>query len=198
MSMLKTRRKKTDRQKVEARLDSLYSDYIGMRAMSRVGGCELCHTPKLNYKALQAAHFHSRGKHTIRWDPRNGTGLCGGCHQYIDSNKEAKLEFELQILGQEEYERLLVLAGMTTKQLPIDYKLIELNEEGEEDRKASTLELLQAQLQKAKEYYEPLIQQAKEEVARAIASFLKKQGAVWVDKNYFIIKDIEEGKHLKG
>ena len=126
MSMLKTRRKKTDRQKTEALLDNLYRDYIRMRAIRRVGGCERCRQPKLNYSYLQTAHFHSRGKHTIRWDPQNSAGLCGGCHRFIDSNKEAKLEFELQILGQEEYERLLVLARMTTKQSPIDHKMIEI------------------------------------------------------------------------
>ena len=123
---VKTRRKKTDRQKMEAMLDELYREYIRKRAIQRVGGCERCHEPKHQYTDLQTAHFHSRNKHTVRWDPRNGCGACGGCHRYIDTNKEAKVELEIQLLGQEEYERLYVQAEMTTKTAPIDHKLIEL------------------------------------------------------------------------
>ena len=123
----KPRREKTDRQKIETLLDELYREYIRRRAMKRVGGCERCHTPKLSYRDLQAAHFHTRGGHTTRWDIRNSVGLCGGCHMYIDSHEEEKIEFEKQVLGEEEYERLFVLAHMTTKQAPIDHKLIELS-----------------------------------------------------------------------
>ena len=126
MLKLKTRRKKTDRQKTKALLDELYREYIRRRAMKRAGGCERCHTPKLSYKDLQTAHFHTRGGHTTRWDIRNSVGLCGGCHMYIDSHEEEKIEFEKEILGEEEYERLFVLAHMTTKQSPIDYNLIEI------------------------------------------------------------------------
>ena len=45
---------------------------------------------------------------------------------YIDSHEEEKIEFEKKILGEDEYERLYVLSHMTTKQSPIDHKLIEL------------------------------------------------------------------------
>jgi len=48
------------------------------------------------------------------------------------------------------------------------FPLFELNEEDEEDRKETTLNLLAAQLDVAVTYYEPLIQQAKAEVAREI------------------------------
>ena len=127
--MLKVKERKTpktDRQRQEKRLDDLFSRYIRKRAMQRVGGCERCKTLKRSYKELQAAHFHSRRKHTTRWDIRNSVGLCGGCHQYIDSNKEAKIAFEIECLGEEEYERLYVLAEMTTKQSPVDCNLVEL------------------------------------------------------------------------
>ena len=94
--------------------------------MQRVGGCERCKALRQSHKELQAAHFHSRRKHTTRWDIRNSVGLCGGCHQYLDSNKEAKIAFEIECLGEEEYERLYVLAEMTTKTSPVDYNLTEL------------------------------------------------------------------------
>lgn len=124
--MVKTKHKKTDHQKQEARLDDLHREYIRKRAMKRVGGCERCHTPKRDYTELQTAHFHTRGSHTVRWDLRNSVGLCGGCHMFIDKDKEAKIELEKQILGDAEYERLYVLANMTTKQSPVDMKLVEI------------------------------------------------------------------------
>jgi len=126
MIKVKAHRKRTDKQKQEALLDELYREYIRCRAMQRVGGCERCHTPKISYKDLQAAHFHTRGGHTTRWDIRNAVGLCGGCHTYIDNHDEEKIAFEKQILGEEEYDSLFILAHMTTKQSPVDLKLKEI------------------------------------------------------------------------
>jgi 5-methylcytosine-specific restriction endonuclease McrA len=128
--MIKTKGKKTDRQKQEALLDELYREYIRKRAMQRVGGCERCHTPKKSYLELQTAHFHSRNGHTTRWDIRNSIGSCGGCHMYLDNHEEEKIELEKHILGEEEYESLYILANLTTKQAPVDLKLkdIELRE----------------------------------------------------------------------
>ena len=127
MIRLKIRRKKTDRQKMMDLLDDLFRELIRKRAMQRVGGCERCHTPKLSYKELQTAHLHSCRKYTVRWDIRNAVGLCGGCHTHLDSHIDAKREFAIQLLGEEEYDRLYVLAEMTTKSSPIDYKLIDLS-----------------------------------------------------------------------
>ena len=122
----KVKERKTDRRRQEKRLDDLFSLIIRKRAMQRVGGCERCKALRQSHKELQTAHFHSRRKHTTRWDIRNSVGLCGGCHQYLDSNKEAKIAFEIECLGEEEYERLYVLAEMTTKTSPVDYNLTEL------------------------------------------------------------------------
>ncbi len=117
--------RKTDRQKWEAKLDGLFRELIRRRAIIRVGGCERCGTPKKDYKELQTAHLHSCRNHTTRWDPRNGVGLCGGCHMYLDSHIDAKVEFARKLLG-DDYDRLYVLANMTSKQSPIDYKLTEI------------------------------------------------------------------------
>jgi len=116
---------KTDNRRVRKRLDSLFREYIRKRAMKRCGGCERCHAKKGSYKDLQTAHFHSRSKYTLRWDERNAVGMCGGCHMYLDSHPEDKIEFERQILG-DDYDKLYVLAHMTTKQSPIDYILVEI------------------------------------------------------------------------
>ncbi len=122
----KPKHKKTDKQKMVDRLDVLFSEFIRKRAMKRVGGCERCHAQKASYKELQAMHFHSRRKHTVRWDERNSAGGCGGCHMYLDSHIDAKKEFAQKLLGYWEWEQVYVLAEMTTKQSPIDYTLIEI------------------------------------------------------------------------
>ena len=124
--MLKIKERKTDRQRQEKRLDDLHREFIRKRAMARCGGCERCGSQKMSYKDLQTAHCHGRGRHTVRWDERNSAGLCGGCHRYIDSQITAKEELFRRLLGEEEYERLYVLAEMTTKQSPVDYTLTEL------------------------------------------------------------------------
>lgn len=126
MIRTKTRRKKTDKQKQEALLDSLWSEYVRKRAMKLVGGCQMCKTSKMGYKELDGAHFHTRGGHTTRYDIRNGVGLCWACHMYIDHHEQEKIDFEIEILGLEEYESLYVLAHMTTKQSPVDLKLTEI------------------------------------------------------------------------
>jgi hypothetical protein len=125
-NMIKTKKRKTEKKKQEALLDVLYSEVIRKRAMKRAGGCERCFAPKHSYLELQTAHFHSRGDHTTKWDTRNAIGLCGGCHMYIDSHKEAKIALEIQILGLEDSESLFILSNMTTKQSPVDLKLTEI------------------------------------------------------------------------
>jgi len=124
--MIKTKRRKTDKQKQEALLDELYSEYIRRRAVKLAGGCQYCGRLVLSYKGLQACHIHSRSKHTVRWDIRNAFGGCGNCHLDLDSHIDAKAEFAKKLLGEEEYERLYVLANMTTKQSPVDLKLKEI------------------------------------------------------------------------
>ena len=64
--MLKTKERKTDKQKQEGLLDQLWRDYIRKRAMKLVGGCQKCKTSKVSYKVLDGAHFHTRGGHTTR------------------------------------------------------------------------------------------------------------------------------------
>jgi len=116
---------KSDRQKQIDRLDALYRELIRRRAMLRVGGCERCLAPKISYKQLDTAHLFGRGQ-TVRWDPRASAGLCGGCHRYIDTkDQEAKRQLGIKLLG-EDYERLYVLAHMTSKQSAIDLTLTEI------------------------------------------------------------------------
>lgn len=118
--------RRTDKQKTVDRLDDLYRELIRRRAMNRAGGCERCGNSKVSYKELDTAHCHGRAKHTVRWDERNGAGICGGCHLLIDSQISEKEALFRRLLGDAEYERLYVLAEMNMRQSPVDYKLVEI------------------------------------------------------------------------
>lgn len=118
---------KSERQRQKARLDKLYSEFIRKRAMVVAGGCERCGAPKTSYLELQCAHIFSRRKLTTRWHIANAVGLCGGCHLYLDSHPEEKIQFAKKILGDEGYERLYIHSHMTSKTSPVDMSLIEIH-----------------------------------------------------------------------
>ena len=125
---LKTKRQRTDRQITEDRLDLIYSEAVRRQAMRRAKGCQYCGKSKLTYHGLEAAHLHSRGRRTVRWDLRNGAGVCPiPCHRYLDQHPKEKHWFFKKLLGEDEYWKLFQLANMTTKSAPIDYKKIEAN-----------------------------------------------------------------------
>ena len=79
-------------------LDKLFSHYIKLRDKwcQRCGGSG----------GLQTAHFHSRRKRSVRYDPDNLCLLCFGCHIYLDGNPLEKIEFFKQKLGQESFDML--------------------------------------------------------------------------------------------
>ena len=83
-------------------LDKLFSRYI--RLLSG-GYCKRC-GKYFGYKKLHNAHFHSRRKHSVRWDIENTAPLCYGCHSHIDGNPFVKIEFFLELLGKERFNAL--------------------------------------------------------------------------------------------
>ncbi len=91
-------------------LDKLFSQYIRMRAIQRVHGCERCLTYSEEYKRLQCSHFWGRRKRSVRFDENNAAGLCYGCHRYFTSHPAEHAEFFLKRLGRERYEMLEVRA----------------------------------------------------------------------------------------
>jgi len=86
-----------------------------MRAMTRVGGCERCLTPKLSWKQLQCSHFHGRARKSVRWDEDNGAGFCGACHLYFTSHPLEHVEWFKVRLGQERFELLECRANQIYK-----------------------------------------------------------------------------------
>ena len=109
-------------------LDKLFSQYIRMRAIIRVGGCERCFSPKFDiekdngktfpaWKQLQCSHFIGRGKRSVRFDSDNAIGICGGCHMYLTSHPLLHVEFFKQRLGEIEFDLLNARAHIPTRYL---------------------------------------------------------------------------------
>lgn len=118
---------KTEMQRTIERLDDLWSEFIRKRAFARGHRCERCGAWIVRWQDLDAAHNHTRDNRTTRWDPRNGAGLCWGCHRYIDRHEEAKKELFDKLIGDpREVEMLYILTNMTTKQAPVDYAATEI------------------------------------------------------------------------
>jgi len=64
---------------VKASCDELWAQIIKTRARGR---CEHCGVEQTNPFAWQAAHIYGRSNHRLRFDLRNGMGLCAGCHRW--------------------------------------------------------------------------------------------------------------------
>ena len=123
---------KIERQKTIKRLDKLFSEYIRKRAWQRCGGCERekyvdKHELVRRWQDLDCAHFKSRKKYSTRWHEDNAAGLCGGCHFYLDANKEEKDNFFKELLGEQDFNNLNMRAEyLITHKDPMDYNLIEI------------------------------------------------------------------------
>ena len=100
------RGKKTDRQKIEVMLDKLFSEFVRRRAMQRVGGCERCGSNKTDYKQLQCSHFIGRSTKQTRWHEDNGSGLCGGCHMYLEHHPHEHEAWMKERLGEAGFDLL--------------------------------------------------------------------------------------------
>ena len=116
---------KTERQKIVKKLDKLFSELVRKRAIKLVGGCQRCKTPKRSWKELDCAHYHSRRKYSVRWHELNASGLCGGCHFYLDSHPQEKIDFFRELLDGD-FGKLNLEAEILSSYSTSDYKLIEI------------------------------------------------------------------------
>lgn len=131
-----TRRRIEARKRIVARLDGLASEYVRKRAMKVDGGCQCCARMTIpnvtsmvrirRWKDLEWAHLKSKGKHSTRWDENNAAGLCWMCHGYLDRHPVEKERFFSILLGREEFDRVVLRAGMAMLSAETDYKLIEI------------------------------------------------------------------------
>ena len=99
-------------------LDILFSQYIRMRAIRRVGGCERCLTPKFDkikedgtvspaYKQLQCSHFIGRSRRAVRWDADNAAGICAGCHMYLTAHPAEHVRWFMEYVGEQRVDYLM-------------------------------------------------------------------------------------------
>jgi hypothetical protein len=105
----------------EKLLDSEFSKFIRLRAMSRVHGCERCGEGKVSYKELDCCHYKPRAYRRLRWDEDNCAGLCGGCHQHIDNYSKAKEGFFKTLLGETRFALLDADRGTPDVEMLIIY-----------------------------------------------------------------------------
>ncbi len=102
-------RKKSDRKKLELKLDKAFSLLVRKR-----GYCLKC--GKAEDDKLQCSHIHSRSKMSVRWDLLNAFCLCGGCHNFWwHVHPIEAAEFTRQHLGDYQYTQLMSRANTPKK-----------------------------------------------------------------------------------
>ena len=90
-------------------LDSLVSEYVRKKSN---GFCERCGR-YYGWQKLQACHFHSRRKISVRYDCENIAACDFGCHNWIDGNPMEKIEFFKNKLGETAFDLLNARARIT-------------------------------------------------------------------------------------
>ena len=74
--------KKISRSKLIKKLDSVFSQYIRLKAASNgIAECFTCNK-KDHWKKLQNGHFQSRKHYSTRWDEINVQTQCSGCNVF--------------------------------------------------------------------------------------------------------------------
>lgn len=123
------RRGKSDRSKIIAKLDKLYSDYIREKAGWKCARCG--QVRKDDKRVMTCSHYFSRRNMSTRFELDNLDCLCLPCHLYHwESEKQSEYQdYMKKKLGQKRYERLEQIHLMTwkvsTSELELFYKLKE-------------------------------------------------------------------------
>jgi len=118
-------------------LDALVSEFTRKRAIKRVGGCERCEAKKHDiqqdngkvlpaWKQLQCSHYHKRRKQSTRYDEDNCVGLCYGCHQHFEEERDEYKAWMINLLGEREFDllsaRMRIIGKPDTEGLKLYYK----------------------------------------------------------------------------
>jgi hypothetical protein len=75
--------KKTDRQRLIAKLDTVFSEYIRLRDSDQNGICKCitCGEYK-HWREIDCGHFISRDHHGVRWEEENCHAQCQSCNRF--------------------------------------------------------------------------------------------------------------------
>lgn len=101
------KRKKTEKQLLEAECDKLWSKCIIMRDKT----CRLTNSSD----RLSAHHIRSRSHKITRWNMENGICLSWRVHFLQKANPELFHDRIIEIIGQKEYNRLKKISDQTYK-----------------------------------------------------------------------------------
>ena len=94
--------------------DTYFSKYIRLKKKQ----CEKCGRRgegSLGIDGLQASHFHTRRKESVRFDEENVDVLCAGCHKYFTDEREHYREWKRVKLGIRGYDILEIRANTVGK-----------------------------------------------------------------------------------
>lgn len=73
---------------------------------------------------VDPAHVFGRSNLATRWDINAIFGSCRNCHNYIDTHPEEKKQIFIEIMSEEEYDRLERISKQTYKLLPPQLKAL--------------------------------------------------------------------------
>lgn len=104
--------------------DRYFSKYIRLKA-KKCMNCGRRGEGKEGVTGLQASHFHSRRKESVRFDTENVDVLCIGCHRRMGTyEREEYKAFKLKQLGQKAYDLLELRANTYAKKDRLLQKLV--------------------------------------------------------------------------
>jgi len=98
------RQKARSRKALVKAADAAFSLHIRARDAEPFGGrCSLCQQAPIE----DCAHLISRGKHSVRWDPRNAMGQCRGCNLRHEYHPQYYTAWWIKRHGEEAYQALV-------------------------------------------------------------------------------------------
>lgn len=113
---MKKRRTKSDRQKLVAKLDKVFSLVVRRKDADNYGNVTCFTCGKRNhYRKMQAGHFQTRAKYSTRWKLINVQPQCPGCNMYNGGQQYAfgrKLD---AVYGSGTADKVLQLSNQTQK-----------------------------------------------------------------------------------
>ena len=91
-----------ERKKLIKKCDGLWAEIVKKKARYK---CQRCGSKS---KQLNACHFISRSNKVLRWEITNGVCLDVGDHFYFHKNPEEFTEWFKKLLGEKDFEILMI------------------------------------------------------------------------------------------
>lgn len=93
--------------------DKYFSLYIRTRDNWTCQRCRKQYTPPTS--GLHCSHFIGRGKENTRFDPKNASAHCFGCHQWLTSHPAEHVAWKVEQIGQAAVDELILKSNMYCK-----------------------------------------------------------------------------------